>query len=307
MAVSKYAGTKQIPLACLAVTLLISICLPAHAAAFRAIENISYLQNGSPQNKLDLYLPKEAQNKLPLVIFVHGGGWSKGDKSHIGCKPEYFTSLGFAFASVNYRLSPDPLSSFKSPDQGRIKYPVQQQDLAAAVAFLYKNSDKYGLDKSNLALMGHSAGAQIVTLISTDQSFLEAEGLSLDKIKALVSLDTVMGYDIEEAATQKGRGRFLYLNAFGSDPAVWKKASVVEHIAPHKKIPNSLIVSQQNPKNRLRAERVCKLLTNCGYKSYHYVAAGLDHEAINKELGVNKELSNAVSSFLKNNLKETNK
>jgi arylformamidase len=116
--------------------------------------------------------------KAPLIVFVHGGGWSSGDKSGFGGEmPAHFLARGYAFASLGYRLVPD------------VTVEQQVQDVADAVGFLVGRAEQLGLDASKIVLIGHSSGGHVVGLIGTDPRFLHAEGLDLAVLKGVVLLE----------------------------------------------------------------------------------------------------------------------
>ncbi|MDF7775596.1 alpha/beta hydrolase [Sphingomonas sp. AOB5] len=110
--------------------------------------------------RLDLYLPPEAMRAKPrpLVIYVHGGGWSGGHTRHAGASanfPDVLAALageGFVVASIEYRLS------------GEAKFPAQLQDVRAAIRFLRDNSARYGIDPARVGLWGGSAGGHLAAL-----------------------------------------------------------------------------------------------------------------------------------------------
>ena len=91
-------------------------------------------------------------------------------------KPTLFTQAGYCFVSINYRLSPRPASN----DPARIKFPVHEQDVASAIAWVHDHIKDYGGDPTRIALAGHSAGAQLAALVSTDPKYLQAHGLGLE-------------------------------------------------------------------------------------------------------------------------------
>lgn len=108
----------------------------------------------------------------PLVLFVHGGGWKRGDKGMMrgSDKLEHWQAAGYAVASINYRLVPD--------------HTVEQQgaDVASAVAFLRDRAGTLGFDRSRIALIGHSAGAHLVALVGTDPQYFRAAGLAMNDV-----------------------------------------------------------------------------------------------------------------------------
>jgi acetyl esterase/lipase len=123
--------------------------LPKDTKAWR---DLSYVTNGHERQKLDLYVPK-AKSKVPLVIFVHGGGFRAGDKGDQNPRP--FLDEGYAFASVNYRLS------------GDARFPAQIEDCKAAVRWLRSHALEYNLDPDHFGAWGTSAGGHLVAMLGT--------------------------------------------------------------------------------------------------------------------------------------------
>lgn len=158
--------------------------------------------------QLDFYPPRTRSGAVPLVIFVHGGGWKRGSKDTAASKyaPEHFTQLGYAYASLDYRLVPDAT--------------VEQQasDIALAVRTLKDRAAELGVDPDRVALMGHSAGAHLVALVGTDERYLRQVGLSFADIRGVIPNDGA-AYDV---ATQMDAGagfmKDTYIQAFGTDP-----------------------------------------------------------------------------------------
>jgi acetyl esterase/lipase len=124
--------------------------------------NIPYNNDTVPKHLLDIYLPPNAKGKVPLVIFVHGGGWLVNDKyADIGYMKKTvaeIVSSGFALASIDYRFATQAV------------FPAQMQDCNRAISFLVDNADKYGLDKNRIAVMGFSAGGHLASLIGLSKN-----------------------------------------------------------------------------------------------------------------------------------------
>src|SRR5688572_1526679 len=125
------------------------------------IKYASYPKTDPSLNTLNVYMPKRGSNS-PILIWIHGGSWSQGDKEEVQSKAEYFTSKGYIFVSVNYRLSP------------KVKHPVHVQDVANAIMWVYKNAKHYSADQRKIFLMGHSAGAHLAALVSIDGGYLRS-------------------------------------------------------------------------------------------------------------------------------------
>lgn len=124
--------------------------------------NIPYNSDTLKKHLLDIYLPAEAKGKLPLVVFIHGGGWIGNDKyADMGYMTNTINAMlenGFAIASIDYRFAQNAV------------FPGILQDCNKAVSFLYDNAAKYGLDKNRIALMGFSAGGHLASLMGTSQN-----------------------------------------------------------------------------------------------------------------------------------------
>ena len=98
---------------------------------------------------LDIYYNNDIDNKKPIVFYVHGGGWSIGNKSQqLENKINLFRSLDYIFISTNYRLSPFP---FDTSNVNRIKYPIHNIDIADAIKWVFENIEEYGGDKNKIA------------------------------------------------------------------------------------------------------------------------------------------------------------
>lgn len=131
------------------------------------------------RNWLDIYQPAEL-TATPVVMFVHGGAWSEGDKAdYVALGTTLAGYYGLTTVVINYRLSPD------------VKHPAHTQDAAKAVAWVMRNIAQYGGDPWNFFLFGHSAGGHISSLLATDDSFLAAEGLSPDVLAGVVSMSGI--------------------------------------------------------------------------------------------------------------------
>lgn len=129
--------------------------------------DVSYCTGDSVDLKMDIYFPKTASNALaPVVVYVHGGGWSAGDKAGgegIVDIPELVTR-GYLVASVNYRLAP------------QYPFPAQIEDVKCAVRFLRANAKTYHLDPDRIGAMGGGAGGHLVSLLGLADETAGFEG-----------------------------------------------------------------------------------------------------------------------------------
>jgi acetyl esterase/lipase len=119
--------------------------------------NIPYNKDTLQKHLLDIYMPPNAKGKIPLVVFIHGGGWLSNDKyADMGYMKKTVAEIisnGFALASIDYRFSTQAV------------FPAQIQDCNRAVSFLYDNADKFGFDRNRFAVMGFSAGGHLASML----------------------------------------------------------------------------------------------------------------------------------------------
>jgi len=290
--------------AVLMTTMAMAQCPKPVHEAFTVHRDIVYRDlPGVDQNlvSLDVYTPDPAPAQpIPVVLFVHGGGWAIGDKAgQMQYKPALFTNAGYCFVGVNYRLSPRP-AELNNPN--RIMYPIHEQDVAASVAWVHDHIAEFGGDPARIALMGHSAGAHLVNIISVDESYLAKYGLGLNALRGTIVLDTG-GYDI--AAIMKRTPLPLYENAFGSDLAVWAVASPMNHVAAGKGIAPMLLVTRGLPWRREECRNFAKAMTGAGISAAVLEANGYSHADVNRRIGEPGEnlVTPAVMQFLKTCLK----
>ena len=254
--------------------------------------NITYYKiQGVDDNflSLDIYKPKTSSIKKPVMIYVHGGYWNAGDKSFVGEKVKLFTDSGYVFISLNYRLSPDPPDTL---NVNRVKFPDHPEDIAKAINWIYNNIEQYSGDKNKLFMIGHSAGAHLVLLLSTNKSFLEKEGLGLANIKGTCVLDCGV-FDVKEEINQAARApeRLIPLiNAFNSNKNLWAQASPQKQITKTINYPPILLV-HQNTNDRVFSNNkfIDSMKVNMNQRIYSFNAKPYDHGEINSMLGSSKD------------------
>lgn len=114
------------------------------------------------RQKLDVYIPK-SDKPLPLVVWIHGGGWRAGDKAS-GGPARILLNEGFVVASTNYRLS------------NHATFPAQSADVRNAIRFLRANAKKYNIDPDHVGVWGSSAGGHLVAMLGTGADVKELDG-----------------------------------------------------------------------------------------------------------------------------------
>ncbi|MDF1659789.1 MAG: alpha/beta hydrolase fold domain-containing protein [Verrucomicrobiales bacterium] len=134
----------------------------------KVIPDIDYAGTRNPRQALDLFLPKghgKDSEALPLLVFIHGGGWAKGDKASGGRRiNDYVSSGDYVGASIGYRLTDEA------------QWPAQIHDCKAAIRWLRANAAEYGIDPDRIAVWGTSAGGHLVAMLGVSGDVDELEG-----------------------------------------------------------------------------------------------------------------------------------
>ena len=188
---------------------------------------------------LDVYVAGPVEPASPVMVWVHGGGLRMGDKASskdLASKPEYFTSkLGFILVSVNYRLIPEGL------------YPTNVQDVADALAWVQNNIADFGGDPRQIFLLGHSAGAQLVAQVSTDESFLRKAGKDLSLLKGVIAIEGGYGVIGADGDTKRLEGNY---------GPQWQKALAATNVKSGKGIPPFLLLHVKGGCRRSRIANI---------------------------------------------------
>lgn len=276
------------------------IVATASAAAAQQITRDVPYATAHARQVLDVYAPAGAKN-LPVVFWIHGGGWQTGDKSMVALKPKAFMDAGMVFVSINHRLLP-------AVDMGTIA-----RDVASALGWVHKNIAAHGGDPARVLVMGHSSGGQLAALMCTDDRYVKAEGLSLNAIKGCVPVDADT-FDIPaiiEMAETRARVHHLpmptygHRQKFGDDPAKHRDFSAVTHVAKDKGIPPFLILHiAGHPDTTAQARRMATVLQTAGVSAKVVAGRETTHASINDNIGtandpVTKELFAFVAEALK--------
>ena len=239
------------------------------------------------KQRFDLLVPAAA-TRAPLLLFVHGGGWSIGDKrSGAGVKAAHFTNAGWAFASANYRLVP------------QVTVEQQAADIAAAIAWARRNAAAHGFDPDTIVLMGHSAGAHLVALVGTDPRYLAAAGVPIAAVKGVILLDGA-GYDIAGQMARPGNPvAGMYDAAFGNDVARQKALSPTLHAGAPNVAQWLILPIDRRDDSKAQSEGLAAALRPAGASATVVAVPGESHASLNKGLGEEGDLATAeVDRFL---------
>ncbi|KAA6451230.1 alpha/beta hydrolase [Bacillus swezeyi] len=262
---------------------LVTVCIGLFACS--ANKNAEHIHYADDENQtLDIYTPKTAKKeKHPALIYIHGGGWTGGDKSRAASKPAFFTENGYVFVSVNHRLHPD------------VQYDDMAYDVAKAIKWVENHADEYQIDQSKINVMGHSAGGHLTGLIAADAKYVNSVGLKPESLNSIVILDGPLNIKPFIEAIPS------YKKVFGPDEKVWTEASPLTYINNSKLPPAYLVTRWEDPSVYKFAETANKATGS----DFVYQVKNLSHSDLNKMFGSPdgpkeaEDMTKAVMAFLK--------
>jgi acetyl esterase/lipase len=282
-------------------TVFIAFTTIAPTLAQDVHRDIPYASPAAERQVLDVYTPRSPKN-LPVIFWIHGGGWQTGDKTEVQEKPRAFVERGFVFVSTNYRLLP------------KVEMGTIIRDVAKSIGWVHKHIAEYGGDPKRIFVMGHSAGAQLAALVCIDDRYLKAEGVPFDAVRGCVPVDGDT-YDVpaiietsetRRRAHKQPQAKFSYREKFGNDPQMHRDFSAVTHVAKDKGIPPFLILHvADHPDVAAQAERLAAVLKEAGIPAARFAAKETNHTKINAHIGVPDDpVSKALFNFVAESLKK---
>jgi acetyl esterase/lipase len=144
------------------------------------------------------------------VVYIHGGGWSGGDKSAFSRQAAYMATKGFAGACIEYRLS------------GEAKYPAAFDDALAAVRWVRAQAKEYHIDPDRIGAAGGSSGGHLVSLLGTMKGRI---------VQAVAAFNPALDLSgLNNPSALKSASQFLGAT-FAENPGVWGEASPIQHVS----------------------------------------------------------------------------
>lgn len=265
----------------LAVLLLVSLAPLQEIAAQNLKSDIPYADPAHERQVLDIYTPDGAKN-LPVVFWIHGGGWQVGDKTDVQIKPRVLAQRGFVFVSTNYRLLP------------HVEMDVLIRDVAMSLGWVHKNIAQHGGDPQRIFVMGHSAGAQLAALLCIDDRYLKVEDVPFDVLKGCVPVDgdtydlppIILTAEFRQVVYGQPLPTFGHRQKFGNDPKKHIDFSAVTHVAKDKGIPPFLILHVAgHPDTTAQARRLGQVLQQSEIPVKVFGARETTHNKLNADLG----------------------
>ncbi len=256
---------------------------PAHCTSPARPVTVAYERlPGVPANatSLDVYVPagcRARSRRAPVVVWVHGGGYHRGDKAgNVADKRRLFNTRGWLFVSVNYRLTRpgSPVSA---------RYPDHYRDVAAAVAWTRRAIGPFGGDPSRIALLGHSAGADIVSNVVTNPAWLGGQGLGLASVRCAGPFDTA-GFD-KTRVPAASREQRQWRAALGNDPAYAVDTSATLLARAGTGIPPTLTVVRGGVLRRSIETGFAARLMALGVPAGTIDASSLTHAEVSNRIG----------------------
>ena len=233
------------------------------------ITNIPYVPGGGPQQQLDLYLPTNQKN-MPLIVYVHGGGYGHGDKMGDSLNPNELQLLwdGYAMASINYRLAPSAI------------WPAQIEDCKAAIRWLKVNARQYGYDPNRIGVIGESAGGQLVATLGTtsgSKKFDVGENLETSSdVTCAVDLFGPSDFTAPEVSSDEGAFA-LFGGPIKEKLDLARSASPIYYV--HADEPPMLVIhgTADHLVPFLQSERLVDAMEKAGAPFYFHTVVGAGH------------------------------
>jgi arylformamidase len=253
------------------------------ALAGKVLRDIAY--GADPKQRMDVYLPSggtTGAGGAPVIFMVHGGGWRTGDKwmaKVVDNKAARWLPLGFVFVSVNNRLLPqaDPLD--------------QVHDIAQALALAQSQAARWGANPDQFLLMGHSAGAHLVALLTASATL--ATQHDVRPWLGTIALDSAA---LDVPTIMQHRHYRLYDPAFGTNPAYWVATSPLHQV--HAGAASMLLVcSTRRDDSCNQAQAFTRKALRLGVRA-EVSRQDLSHADINEQLGLPGDYTSAVERFM---------
>ncbi len=271
--------------------LMSALALAEDGANYLVSRDIVYGDSNRPDSELqslDLYWLDNLKRR-PVVIYVHDGAWALGDKSDVHEKPGFFALHDMAFVSMNYRL------------RWEASLTDQLEDIGQVIAWVTDNAGQYGIDPGRIVLMGHGAGAHLVSLFVSQPDYLDTGDLDFGNIRAVVSIDSA-SYDIEalmENGTYLDKRQHRLI--FGEEARGWRAASPIVHVSGEKQIPPfALLYVPDNQSTTNQTRQFARTLRDAGVDVIMIPGNEKTTETIDEELGSARDAPTlALIAFLR--------
>lgn len=221
-----------------------------------------------------------APAKAPVVLYVHGGGWVKGDKTKVYHLPSWARDRGYLLVSTSYR--PVPSTNIDG----------QVSDVTRSIRWIRSNIAAYGGDPSRIVIMGHSAGAHLVSMVAAKKTGGNLRGVIANDVQA---------YDLAEYYRLRSNSfARVYSRAFGANRANWERWSPVTWVNRNSGFPPFLIMHSRSDYERRKqlANSFAAALRARGADVTVFDGRNYTHGSIANRIGRSAEVTRAVDTFM---------
>lgn len=187
--------------------------------------DVVYGRGGGRDLRLDLFLPKSGAGPFPAVVYVHGGGWTGGNRTAFQRQAAYMAARGIAGFCIEYRLS------------GEAKFPAALHDSKAAVRWVRANAKTYRINPEKIGAAGGSAGGHLVAMLGTTAGIKRFEGDGgnpgqSSRVAAVAAFNPVLDFETlgKRAGANASNAIARFLGAtYAENPRLWADASPITH------------------------------------------------------------------------------
>ena len=234
---------------------------------------------GSADGARSTFALAAVRANAPVVLYVHGGGWVKGDKTKVYHLPSWARDRGYMLVSTSYRPVP------------RTNIDGQVSDVARAIRWVRSNIAAYGGDPSRIVIMGHSAGAHLVSMVAAKKMGGSLRGVIANDVQAY---DLAQYYRLRENSFAR-----VYRRAFGTNPANWARWSPATWVDRNAGFPPFLIMHSRSDYERRKqlADSFAAKLRAKGASVTVFDGRNYTHGSIANRIGKSAEVTRAVDQF----------
>ncbi|MCF6321962.1 MAG: alpha/beta hydrolase [Rhizobiaceae bacterium] len=238
--------------------------------------------------EIDIYAPYVTKarglfrpgKKVPVLLYVHGGGWIKGTRAKVYNLPAFANNRNWMLVSIEYRPVP------------RTNIDGQVSDVVRSINWVRKNIRRFGGDPKKIVIMGHSAGSHLVSMVAVKKLGGKLQGVIANDVQA---------YDMVAYGGMRGSLPRVYKAAFGSNPANWIKWSPITYVKHSKGYPPFLIMYSGSNYQRRKALAIGfgRALRRQSTRVTWFDGKRYSHGSIASRIGTSREVTVAVERFLR--------
>ena len=234
---------------------------------------------------VDVHAPATACD-APVVVWVHGGGYHTGDKAQgMDAKVRWANAHGWVLVSVNYRLT----HVLNPTGPTSAQFPEHYEDTAAAIGWVHDNIDRYGGDPDRIAVLGHSAGADIVSNVVVNPTYLAGVGMVPSDLVCFGPLDTE-GFDKPAAGADDPDGESLqWSSSLGNNPNYLTETSATLLVRPDTGIPPMIGVFRGSAQRQAIEQQLLATVSAAGVPTTTIDARSISHGEVASLIGTPRD------------------